>query len=133
MTTPLATSGVSAATTLPASTVHSEISESSGAPLTLEALAGVVDRMGANIDVLSRNMAAMQAALASLLPPPPPASQLPPPLTAAITDLARSVAAIQSYLGISANGFPLRDARLRHDAAAVSGRAANGPANIAAD
>jgi hypothetical protein len=80
MTMPFTTSGVSAATTLPASTVHSEIAESSGAPLTLEALAGVIDRMGANIDVLSRNMAAMQAALTSLLPPPPPpTSQSPPP------------------------------------------------------
>jgi hypothetical protein len=73
----------------------------------------------------------------------------PDQLTAAITDLACSVVAIQSYLGIpplqpaswlllqsavvSATGFLLRDVRLRHDAAAVPGRAADGATNIAAD
>jgi len=56
--------------TVPLPAASSEISQSSGTALTLEGLAGVVDQFGSNMDQISRNMAAMQQSLASLLPPP---------------------------------------------------------------
>jgi len=63
-----------------ASSELSDVSHSPGGSLTLETLAGVVDQISRNMDQLGRNMVAMQASLASLLPPPPslPLPDAPP-------------------------------------------------------